>query len=113
VENVKFSHTWQAILQFGRLEYFTEEEYKQLLSTVLLGPALDTYQEMARQGHTLRQMLDTFADLYAPTNTIEEDQKEVDNFTRKAKEPIRTAMKRFSCLVYKIRCLSNQHHGWT
>jgi hypothetical protein len=52
-------------------------------------------------------MLDTFADLYAPRNTIEEDQKEVDNFTRKAKEPIRTAMRRFSCLVDKIRCLSN------
>jgi len=42
-----------------------------------------------------------------PKNTIEEDQKEVDNFTRKAKEPIRTAMRRFSCLVDKIRCLSN------
>ncbi len=29
------------------------------------------------------------------------------NFVRKAKEPIRTAMTRFSCLVDKIRCLSN------
>jgi hypothetical protein len=73
VENNKFSHTWQAILQFGRLEYFTEEKYKKVLSTVLLGSALDTYQEMVRQGHTLRQMLDTFADLYAPKNTIRED----------------------------------------
>jgi len=62
---------------------------------------------MARQGYPLKHMLDTFADLYAPRNTIEEDQKEVDNFTRKAKEPIRTAMRRFSCLVDKIRCLSN------
>ncbi len=107
VESNKFAYTWHAILQFGRLEYFTEEEYKQVLSTVLLGSALDTYREMERQGHTLRQMLDTFADLYAPRNTIEEDQKEVDNFVRKAKEPIRTAMTRFSCMVDKIRCLSN------
>ena len=106
-EHGKFSYTWQAILQFGRLEYFNEEEYKQVLSTVLQGPAQDTYQEMARQGYPLKHMLDTFADLYAPRNTIEEDQKEVDNFTRKAKEPIRTAMRRFSCLVDKIRCLSN------
>ena len=106
-ENNKFSYTWQAVLQFGRMEYFTEQEYKQVLSSVLLGSALDTYQEMARQGYSLRHMLDTFADLYAPRNTIEEDQKEVDNFTRKAKEPIRTAMRRFSCLVDKIRCLTN------
>ena len=106
-ESHKFSYTWQAVLQFGRLEYFTEQEYKQVLSSVLLGSALDTYQEMARQGYSLRHMLDTFADLYAPRNTIEEDQKEVDNFTRKAKEPIRTAMRRFSCLVDKIRCLTN------
>jgi hypothetical protein len=62
---------------------------------------------MERQGHTLRQLLDTFADLHAPRNLIEEDQKEVDNFTRKAKEPIRTAIRRFSCLVDNIRCLSN------
>lgn len=106
-EDHKFSYTWQAVLQFGRMEYFTEQEYKQVLSSVLLGPALDTYQEMARQGYSLRHMLDTFADLYAPRNTIEEDQKEVDNFTRKAKEPIRTTMRRFSCLVDKIRCLTN------
>ncbi len=44
-EHGKFSYTWQAILQFGRLEYFNEEEYKQVLSTVLQGPAQDTYQE--------------------------------------------------------------------
>ena len=106
-ESNKFSYTWQAVLQFGRMEYFREEEYKQVLSAVLLGSALDTYQEMARQGFSLRHMLDTFADLYAPRNTIEEDQKEVDNFTRKAKEPIRTTMRRFSCLVDKIRCLTN------
>ena len=106
-KNNKFNHTWQAILQYGRLEYFNEEEYKHALSSVLMGSALDTYQEMARQGHTLRHMLDTFADLYAPRNTIEEDQREVDNFTRKANEPIRTTMTRFSCLVDKIRCLSN------
>ncbi len=68
---------------------------------------INTGIEMARQGYPLKHMLDTFADLYAPRNTIEEDQKEVDNFTRKAKEPIRTAMRRFSCLVDKIRCLSN------
>jgi hypothetical protein len=79
VENKKISHTWQAILQFVRLDYFTEEEYKQSLSTVLLGLALDTYQEMARQGHILRQMLDTFAYLYGPRNTIEAGQKDVDN----------------------------------
>jgi hypothetical protein len=40
-EHGKFSYTWQAILQFGRLEYFNEEEYKQVLSTVLQGPAQD------------------------------------------------------------------------
>jgi hypothetical protein len=107
VESNKFAYTLHAVLQFGRLEYFTEEEYKQVLSTVLLRSALDTYREMERQGHTLRQMLDTFADLYSPRNTIEEDQKEVDNFVRKDKEPIRTAMTRFSCMVDKIRCLSN------
>jgi hypothetical protein len=106
-EHGKFSYTWQAILQFGRLEYFNEEEYKQVISTVLQGPAQDTYQEMARQGYPLKHILDTFADLYAPRNTIKEDQKEVNNFTRKAKEPIRTAMRRFSCVVDKIRCLSN------
>ncbi len=72
-EHGKFSYTWQAILQFGRLEYFNEEEYKQVLSTVLQGAAQDTYQEMARQGYPLKHMLDTFADLYAPRNTIEED----------------------------------------
>jgi hypothetical protein len=62
---------------------------------------------MLKQEMSLRAILDIFADLYAPQNTIENDEEEVDNFVRQPKETIKRAMQRLSCLVDKLRCLSS------
>ena len=100
-----FENTWTAALQFGSLEYFEEEQYHQVLATVLRGQALRSYKDMRKTKCSLRHILDTFAELYGAANTIEEDQAEVDNFKRKPNESIKRAMSRLSFFVERLRCL--------
>ena len=70
---------------------------------VLQGPAHKTVFDMSRRNATLNEILDMLENLYVKKRTVLDDMREINNFKRKANEPLLTAMSRARLLLEKVK----------
>jgi hypothetical protein len=82
----KFKLVWTEILNFGRGEYLNEEDYKIILSIILQGNIAEDFRLMDREG---KDIVDKLCVLYDTTQTLDDFQKEVDNFKAEKNENLK------------------------
>ncbi len=87
-----FKLVWTEILNFGRGEYLNEEDYKTILSIILQGNIAEDFLIMDREGKSLKEIVDKLCVVYDTTQTLDDFQKEVDNFKREKNENLKKSM---------------------
>ncbi len=97
-----FKLAWTEILNFRRGEYLSEADLKTILSIILRGNIAKDFRIMDKEGKSLKDIVDELYVLYDTTQTLDDFQKEVDNFKREKNENLKKSMARANKL---IRCL--------
>ena len=103
-----FKLVWSEILNFGRGEYLTEEEYKRILSVILHGNIAEDFRQMDKEERSLQEIINELCVLYDTTQTLDDYQHEVDNFKREKNESLKKAMARANKLVRRLEPLSRE-----
>ena len=106
--NRLFRHVWTKVLQYGQKYYLAENDYKDILGTILYGNSLDDYQRMNSMGSSLAEMVGNLSKIYDKTPSLDDYKAEVDNFVRHKGETIIQAMARASTLIYRLRPTSSE-----
>jgi hypothetical protein len=103
-----FKLVWTEILIFGRGEYLNEEDYKTILSIILRGNMAEDFRIMDREGKSLKEILDKLGELYNTTQTLDDFQKEVDDFKIEKNENLKKSMARANKLLRGLEPLSTK-----
>ena len=99
-----FSTTWNAILRYGLLKQFTEEEYILILKTVCEDEPLDIIVELCdTHGQGLQAILNTFYELYVTKKHKFEKFSALDDFIRQPNESLSAAMTRARNILIGIK----------
>lgn len=102
-----FKLVWSEILNFGRGEYFKEDEYKHILSVILHGNIAEDFRQMDKEKRSLQHIINELCVLYDTTQTLDDYQREVDNFKRDKNENLKKAMARVNKLIRRLEPLSS------
>jgi hypothetical protein len=97
-----FKLAWTEILNFGWGEYLNEDDYKTILSIILRGNIAEDFRIMDKEGKSV----DELCVLYDTTQTLDDFQKEVDNFKREKNENLKKSMARANKLIRRLEPLS-------
>ena len=103
--NSDFCEHWRQIMSYTRKHFLSEEQYLDILGLTLYGPALRVFDDLMPSNPTLDTVLDRLVQLYGSKRTILDDQRELNSFTRKANEDIKTAICRARCLNERLKPL--------
>ena len=104
----KFRHYWDKILVIGQDKYYSEADYKKILSYVLHGEALSDLKNMNHRGASLEEIVNRLATLYDQVDTIDDHKHNVDNFVRQKNETVSKAMTRAKTLIEKLAPLHSR-----
>lgn len=103
--NQDFACTWRKILMYTANFKLDEKAYKDILNIVVQGSAAQVLFELSQEQKSLKDILKTFATLYARKRTIVQDVDALNNFKRKPSEPIQVAMQRARIMAERVRQL--------
>ena len=106
--NRLFRHVWTKVLQYGQKYYLIENDYNDILGTILYGNSLDDFQRMNSMGSSLAEIIGNLSKIYDKTPSLDDYKAEVDNFVRHKGETIIQAMARASTLIYRLRPTSSE-----
>jgi hypothetical protein len=90
-------------------QYFTEGDWRALFDCLLRGEPRYEYKQCLRNGKPFQDIVKHLGKMYTKKKSIEDEQKEVDNFTRKPKEELIKAMSRYETQITKLRFLYDDH----
>jgi hypothetical protein len=103
-----FKLVWTEILNFGRGEYLNEDDYKTILSIILRGNIAEDFRIMDKEGKSLKDIVDELCVLYDTTQTLDDFQKEVDDFKPEKNENLKKSMARANKLIRSLEPLSTE-----
>ena len=86
--NRLFRHVWTKVLQYGQKYYLIENDYEDILGTILYGNSQDDIQRMNSAGSSLVEIIGTLSKIYDKTPSLDDYKAEVDNFVRHKGETI-------------------------
>ncbi len=102
--SIDFKGIWERIVDHTKQFTLFEHEYITILRMVMKGTAASSLDKITKecQGN-LTDTLEAIQDLYIPQLTVFDEFDELNHFTRRKGEHIRTAMRRASMAVFPIR----------
>lgn len=100
-----FSDTWRQILLYTQNYKLDEKAYMNILTILIQGKASREIYDMGKSQTPLYDVIQTLGDLYAKRRTIVDDMNDLNDFKRKPKEPIHTAMQRAKMMSERVRHL--------
>jgi hypothetical protein len=103
-----FKLVWTKILNFGRGEYLNKDDYKTILSIILRGNIAEDFRIMDKEGKSLKDIVDELCVLYDTTQTLEDFQKEVDDFKQEKNENLKKSMARANKLTRRLEPFSTE-----
>jgi hypothetical protein len=103
-----FTDTWRFICLHTRKEKLTEEEYIHILNYCLVGEAHRLYTDLVDKNKSLKDILAAFTKLYTKRRTVNNDMHDINNFVRRAREPIFKAMQRAEILAERLESLYSE-----
>ena len=103
--NSDFCEHWRQIMSYTRKHFLSEEQFLDILGLTLYGPALRVFDDLMPSNPSLDIVLDRLVQLYGSKRTILDDQRELNSFTRRANEDIKTAICRARCLNERLKPL--------
>jgi hypothetical protein len=106
-----FKLVWTEFLNFGRGEYLSEDDYKTILSTILQGNIAEDFRIMDKEGKSLKDIVDELCVLYDTTQTLDDFQKEVDDFKREKNQNLKKSMACANKLIRRLEPFSTERHG--
>jgi hypothetical protein len=106
-----FKLVWTEILNFGRGEYLSEDDYKTILSIILQGNIAEDFRIMDKEGKSLKDIVDELCVLYDTTQTLDDFQKEVDDFKREKNQNLKKSMACANKLIRRLEPFSTERHG--
>ena len=102
--SLDFKGTWERIIDHTKSFDMYEHEYITILRMVMKGSAASSLDKITRECQgDLTDTLEAIQDLYIPQLTVFDEFDELNHFTRRKGEHIRTAMRRASMAVFPLR----------
>ena len=70
--NRLFRHVWTKVIQYGQKYYLEENDYKDVLGTILYGNSLDDFQRMDAAGSSLQEIIGNLSKIYDKTPSLDD-----------------------------------------
>jgi hypothetical protein len=107
--NACFKIFMEDLNEIAHEQYFTEGDWRALFDCLLRGEPRYEYKQCLRNGKSFQDIVKHLGKMYTKKKSIEDEQREVDNFTRKPKEELIKAMSRYETQISKLRYLYDDH----
>jgi hypothetical protein len=99
-----FRGIWERILDHSKNHKLYEHEYLTILRMVMKGSAATALDKMNKEYNgDIASILEAIQDLFIPQHNVYDDFEELNKFTRRPNEHMRTMVRRASLLIYKLK----------